>query len=259
MQIQMSKIFTHAIVRKPGDDFARGITTSNLGVPRYELIMKQHEDYIKTLRSLGLELIVLEALPNYPDAYFVEDTAVVTPDVAIITNPGNKDRQGEEDTIERALAAYRKTVRIQAPGTVDGGDVLMVDSHFFIGISERTNREGAAQLGCILEEYGYNWSTIYVEAGLHLKSSVNYIGKNTLLITEKFASRDEFKRYDTIIVNKTEEYAANTLLINDTLITPKGFPNTIKKLEATGFDIIELDVSEVRKMDGGLTCMSLRF
>ena len=255
----MSKMFTHAIVRKPGGDFARGITTSNLGLPHYELMIKQHEDYIKTLRSLGLQLIVLEPLPDYPDAYFVEDTAVVTPDVAIITNPGNKDRQGEEDTIERALAAYRKTVRIHAPGTVDGGDVLMVDSHFFIGISERTNREGAAQLGCILEEYGYNWSTIYVEAGLHLKSSVNYIGENTLLITEKFASRDEFKRYDTIIVNKTEEYAANTLLINDTLITPKGFPNTIKKLEATGFDIIELDVSEVRKMDGGLTCMSLRF
>jgi len=252
-------MFTHAIVRKPGGDFARGITTSNLGLPHYELMIKQHEDYIKTLRSLGLQLIVLEPLPDYPDAYFVEDTAVVTPDVAIITNPGNKDRQGEEDTIERALAAYRKTVRIHAPGTVDGGDVLMVDSHFFIGISERTNREGAAQLGCILEEYGYNWSTIYVEAGLHLKSSVNYIGKNTLLITGKFAHHNEFKGYDTIIVNKTEEYAANTLLINNSLITPKGFPNTIKKLESTGFDIIELDVSEVRKMDGGLTCMSLRF
>ena len=255
----MSEMFTHAIVRKPGDNFARGITTSNLGTPRYELMMKQHEDYIKTLRSLGLELIVLDALPDYPDAYFVEDTAVVTPDVAIITNPGNKDRQGEEDTIERALAVYRKTVRIHAPGTVDGGDVLMVGAHFFIGISERTNREGATQLGRILEEYGYTWATVCVEAGLHLKSSVNYIGKNTLLITEKFAGRDEFKGYDTIIVNKTEEYAANTLLINDSLITPKGFPNTIKKLESTGFDIIELDVSEVRKMDGGLTCMSLRF
>ena len=259
MQIQMSKMFTHAIVRKPGDDFARGSTTSNLGTPRYELIMKQHEAYIEALSSLGLELVVLEALPNYPDAYFVEDTAVVTPDVAIITNPGNKDRQGEEDTIERALATYRKTVRIQAPGTVDGGDVLQVDSHFFIGISERTNREGAKQLGCIFEEYGYTWATVCVEAGLHLKSSVNYIGKNTLLITGKFARGDEFKGYDTIIVNKTEEYAANTLLINNSLITPKGFPNTIKKLEATGLDIIELDISEVRKMDGGLTCMSLRF
>jgi len=252
-------MFTHAIVRKPGDDFARGITTSNLGTPRYELIMKQHEAYIETLSSIGLELIVLEPLPNYPDAYFVEDAAVVTPDVAIITNPGNKDRQGEEDTIERALAAYRKTIRIHPPGTVDGGDVLQVDSHFFIGISERTNRDGAKQLGCIFEEYGYTWETIYVEVGLHLKSSVNYIGKNTLLITEKFAGCDEFKGYDTIIVNKTEEYAANTLLINNNLIAPKGFPNTIKKLETTGLGIIELDVSEARKMDGGLTCMSLRF
>ena len=259
MQIQMSKMFTHAIVRKPGDNFACGITTSNLGPPQYELMMKQHEDYIKTLRSLGLELIVLNPLPDYPDAYFVEDTAVVTPDMAIITNPGSKDRQGEEDTIERALSTYRKTVRIQAPGTVDGGDVLMVDSHFFIGISERTNRDGAQQLGCIFEEYGYTRATVCVEAGLHLKSSVNYIGRNTLLVTEKFAGRDEFKGYDTIIVDKTEEYAANTLLINNSLITPKGFPNTMKKLESTGLDIIELDVSEVRKMDGGLTCMSLRF
>jgi len=259
MQIQMSKMFTHAIVRKPGDDFARGITTSNLGTPRYELIMEQHEAYIEALRSLGLELIVLEALPDYPDAYFVEDTAVVTPDVAIITNPGVEDRKGEEDTIERALATYRKTVRIHAPGTVDGGDVLMVGAHFFIGISERTNREGATQLGCIFEEYGYTWAMVCVQAGLHLKSSVNYIGRNTLLITEKFAGHDEFKDFDTIIVKKTEEYAANTLLINNSLITPKGFPNTIKKLEATGFRIIELDVSEVRKMDGGLTCMSLRF
>jgi dimethylargininase len=255
----MSKMFTYAIVRKPGDDFAHGSTTSNLGTPRYELIMKQHGAYIKALSSLGLELIVLEPLPNYPDAYFVEDTAVVTPDVAIITNPGNKDRQGEEDTIERALAAYRKTVRIKAPGTVDGGDVLQVDSHFFIGISERTNREGAKQLGCIFEEYRYTWATIYVEAGLHLKSSVNYIGKNTLLITEKFAHYNKFKDYHSIIVDKTEEYAANTLLINNSLITPKGFPNIIKKLEAMGLNIIELDVSEARKMDGGLTCMSLRF
>ena len=255
----MPKMFTHAIVRKPGDDFAHGITTSNLGPPHYELMMKQHEDYINTLRSLGLQLIVLNPLPDYPDAYFVEDTAVVTPDVAVITNPGVEGRKGEEDTIEGVLATYRKTVRIHAPGTVDGGDVLMVGAHFFIGISERTNREGAKQLGCILEEYGYTWTTILVEADLHLKSSVNYIGQNTLLITERFAGRDEFKGYDTIIVDKTEEYAANTLLINNSLIIPRGFPNTMKKLESTGFHIIELDVSEVRKMDGGLTCMSLRF
>jgi dimethylargininase len=255
----MSHIFTHAIVRKPGDDFFRGITTSNLGIPSYELILKQHENYINTLRSLGIEVIVLNSLKDYPDAYFVEDTAVITPDIAIITNLGAEDRKGEKDTIEQALARYRKTVHIRAPGTVEGGDVLLMDSHCFIGISERTNREGSKQLGCILEEYGYTWVHVYVEAGLHLKSSINYIGNNTLLITEQFADRDEFKGYDKIIVNKEEEYAANTLLINNSLIAPEGFPDTIKKLESIGFDIIKLDISEVRKMDGGLTCMSLRF
>ena len=252
-------MLTHAIVRKPGDNFARGITTSNLGTPQYDLIMKQHAAYVKTLKSLGLNIIVLDALPDYPDAYFVEDTAVVTPNMAIITNPGNKDRQGEINTIKQALTAYRKTIRIQAPGTVDGGDVLMVGSHFFIGISERTNKQGAEQLGSIFNDYGYTWTTVCVDSGLHLKSSVNYIGKNTLLITDTFAACKEFKDYDTIIVNKTEEYAANTLFINNFLITPKGFPHTIKKLKSTGFDIIELDVSEMRKMDGGLTCLSLRF
>ncbi|MFO8164883.1 MAG: arginine deiminase family protein, partial [Desulfatiglandales bacterium] len=171
----MSHIFTHAIVRKPGDDFFRGITTSNLGTPNYELILKQHENYINTLRSLGIEVIVLNSLKDYPDAYFVEDTAVITPDIAIITNLGAEDRKGEEDTIEQALARYRKTVHIRAPGTVEGGDVLLMDSHCFIGISERTNREGSKQLGCILEEYGYTWAQVYVEAGLHLKSSINYM------------------------------------------------------------------------------------
>jgi len=252
-------MFTHAIVRKPGENFARGITTSNLGLPNYEVMMKQHEAYVNTLKFLGLNLIVLDALPDHPDAYFVEDTAVVTPNMAIITNPGVGDRKGEVDTIEQALAAYRKTIRIQAPRTVDGGDVLMVGSHFFIGISERTNKQGAEQLGGILNEYGYTWTTVCVDSGLHLKSSVNYIGKNRLLITDTFADCEEFKDYDTIIINETEEYAANTLFINNTLITPKGFPSTIKKLKSTGFDIIELDVSEMRKMDGGLTCLSLRF
>lgn len=252
-------MFTRAITRKPGYNFGHGITTSNFETPSYELILKQHQAYVKTLRALGLDLIVLEALPDYPDAYFVEDVAVVTPDVAVITNPGAEDRKGEEDTIEPALAKYRKTVRIHSPGTVDGGDVLMVGSHFFIGISDRTNKEGAEQLGLIIEKYGNTWTTVHVEAGLHLKSSINYIGKNTLLITERFADHNEFKGYDKIILDKTEKYAANTLLINDSLIIPEGFLNTMKKLEVTGLDIIELDVSEVRKMDGGLTCMSLRF
>lgn len=252
-------MLTHAITRKPGENFVHGLTTSNLGRPNYELIVKQHQAYIETLRSLGLEVFVLDALPDYPDAYFVEDPAVVTPEVAVITNLGAESRKGEEAAIEPVLARYRPTVRIQTPGTIEGGDVLMVGSHFFIGLSDRTNQAGAEQLGRILEEYGHTWTVVPVGAGLHLKSSVNYVGKNTLLVTEEFAGLDQFKGYDRIILDRAEAYAANTLLINECLLTPKGFPDTRHKLEGLGLEIIELDVSEVRKMDGGLTCMSLRF
>lgn len=251
--------FKIAITRKPGENFAQGITTSNLGTPSYELMAGQFGAYVETLESLGLEVIVLNAEPKYPDAYFVEDVAVVTPDIAIITNPGAKARRGEEDTIAPVLARYRETVRIQPPGTVEGGDVLMVGSHSFVGLSDRTNLEGAEQLGRILEAHGNTWTPVPVEAGLHLKSSVSYVGNNTLLVSEAFTSRSEFADYEKIVLDEAEEYAGNILSINDCLIMPLGFPDTRTKLEALGLPIIELDVSEARKMDGGLTCMSLRF
>lgn len=252
-------MFTHAITRKPGPDFGHGITTSDLGEPIFELMLKQHEAYVRALESLGLDVTTLDALPGYPDAHFVEDVAVVTPDIAVITNPGAKARKGEEDTIEPVLAEYRETVRIQAPGTVDGGDVLMVGSHCFIGISERTNKDGCQQLGRILERYGNTWTAVPVEAGLHLKSAVNHVGPDTLLITEQFADHDAFSGYEKIVLDPREEYAGNTLLISDTLITPAGFPDTRKKLLALGLPLVELEVSEAQKMDGGLTCLSLRF
>jgi dimethylargininase len=252
-------MFKYAIARKPGHDFAQGITTSNSGPPSYELILKQHSAYIETLRSLGLEVIVLDPLTGYPDAYFVEDIAVVTPDVAIITNPGAESRRGEVETIESALVEYRETVHIGAPGTVDGGDVLMVGTDSYIGISDRTNIEGAEQVASILEAYRNTCTMVPVLSGLHLKSGVNYVGQNTLLLTEAYANLDQFKQYDKIVVNKSEEHAANTLLINNSLITPRGFPKTRERLLALDVNIVELDVSEVRKMDGSLTCMSLRF
>jgi dimethylargininase len=255
----MDKYFTTAITRKPGKNFAEGLTTSTLGAPDYELILKQHAAYIDTLQSIGLEVIVLDEERDYPDAHFVEDTAVVAPEVAVIARPGATVRQGEEDSIAPVLAKYRKTWRIQAPGALDGGDVLMVGNHIFIGISDRTNKDGAAQLGKFLEAYGKTWETLPVGAGLHLKSSINYIGKNTFVVTEEFANEEAFGAYDKIVVDVDETYAANTLWINDYLITPAGFPATRAKLDATGIKIIELDMSEVRKMDGGLTCLSLRF
>jgi len=252
-------MFAHAIVREPGENFSQGITTSNLGVPSFERMKVQHQQYIDTLRSLGLEVLVLAAELDFPDAHFVEDTAVVMPELAVITNPGAEARKGEEDSIESVLSHYRQTARIQAPGTMDGGDVLLVNSHFFIGLSERTNQDGIEQFGRMVQPYGYSWTAIPVAAGLHFKSSVNYVGKNTLLVTPEFAHLEAFDGYEKLLLDPAESYAANTLLVNDTLIMPKGFPDTREKLAGLGLTIVELDVSEVRKMDGGLTCLSLRF
>jgi len=252
-------LFTHAITRKPSPNFNQGLTTSLLGDPSYDLIQKQHDTYIETLARLGLDVMIMDPQPDYPDAYFVEDTAVVTPEVAVITIPGAPSRQGEQFSIEEALSRFRKIEKIQAPGTVDGGDVLMAGDRFFIGVSERTNAEGARQLGAILEACGYVWDTVPVGAGLHLKSSINYVGKNTLLLTSPFQNLELFDSYTRIILDEKEVYAANTLWMNDTLIMPKGFPITRKQLSTLNLPVIELDVSEVAKMDWGLTCLSLRF
>ena len=253
-------MFTHAIARKPGENFASGLTSrTNPVKPDYERIRQQHDAYVAALRDVGLEVIVLAPLPDHPDAYFVEDTAVVTPDIAVITNPGAESRKGETASIGKMISQFRELRYIQAPGTVDGGDVLMVDGHFFIGISQRTNREGARQLGTILEGLGHTWTAVPVGAGLHFKSSVNHIGTETLLVTRDFADHKLFKAYHCIVIDPDENDAANTLYVNDHLLVPAGFPKTQRQLAKLKLPIIELDVSEVQKMDGGLTCMSLRF
>ena len=252
-------MFSHAITRLPGENFADGLTTANLGKPDYPLILQQHHAYRQALLNLGLDVLVLPAEPGYPDAYFVEDPAIITPKIAIITRPGAAERQGEELSLVPFLEYYRPVVFIQPPGTVDGGDVLMVGNHFFIGLSERTNKEGATQLSSHLIKAGHTSETVPVAAGLHLKSSVNYLGKNTLLVTKNLSNHPSFSSYEKIILDEDEVYAANTLWVNHTLLMPKGFPKTHAKLASLEMPILELDVSEVQKMDGGLTCMSLRF
>jgi dimethylargininase len=252
-------MLAYALTRKPCRNFFQGLTTANLGPPDYELILKQHASYVGALKTIGIDVIELGPQPDYPDAHFIEDTAVVMPEVAVIARPGAASRQGEEESIADVLRQYREIEHIQNPGTLDGGDVLMIGNHFFIGISERTNLEGAKQLGRILKKYGKTWTSIQVGAGLHFKSSVNYSGKNSIIVTQNFATHDALNGYDKIVVDKEEEYSANTLWINDHLLTPRGFPNTKVKLESLGLPVIELDVSEMQKMDGGLTCLSIRF
>ena len=255
----MSDMFTNAIVRKPGANFGKGLTTSDLGAPDFKRMTAQHDAYVRGLSALGLEVTVLAPELEFPDAHFVEDTAVVTPDIAVITNPGALARQGEEKTIAPVLAACRPIDRIEPPGTLDGGDVLMLGSNFFIGNSERTNPEGAEQLGKILERFGNTWTAVDVGKGMHLKSGVNAVGGDTLLLTEAFSRLDAFAGYEKIVLHSEETYAGNTLWINDHLMMPEGFPDTLAKLDKLGLPIRVLDMSEVQKMDGGLTCLSLRF
>ncbi len=252
-------MFTRAICRKPGLNFSHGLTTVQGGKPDYAKMMTQHDAYVDTLKKLGLQVEVLEPLGEFPDAYFVEDAAIVTAEVAIVTRPGAKARRGETVALEPVLAKYCPLAHIEAPGKLDGGDVLIIGRHALIGVSERSNPEGAEQLGEILEDHGYTWAAVPVAEGLHFKSSVNWVGGKNLLVTEDFAGMEELEGFRQILVDPSETYAANVLWINGTLIVPTGYPRTRKQLSALGLPIIELDTSEARLMDGGLTCMSLRF
>lgn len=252
-------MFTHAITRQPGPNVIHGLTTANLGRPDFTLMQSQHQAYVGTLKELGLSVIILPAEPDFPDACFVEDPAIVLPEVAVISRPGAPSRRGERASLEAVLAHLRPLARIEAPGTLEGGDVLVIGRAVFIGLSERTNRPGAEQLARILSRYGYHSTFIPLADGLHLKSSVNYVGKNSVLVTPDFAAHDAFSDYEKLVVAPADAYAANTLLLNEHLITPAGFPAVKAMLDSLGLPIIELDMSEARKLDGGLTCLSLRF
>lgn len=252
-------MFTRAITRRPGPEMVDGITTANLGRPDFELALKQHDAYCRTLADLGLEVTVLDAEPGYPDGCFVEDTAVVCEHVAVLAPLGAPSRQGEQLTIEPELAKHKPVVRIVPPALIEGGDVLQVEDAFFIGLSDRTNHEGAAALGAAVEPHGYKWVEIACCPSLHFKTDVNFIGKNTILVSPCCDSMPELSTFNRIIVEDDEAYARNCLFVNGTVIVPEGFPRTLAKVRATGVDAVVLDVSEFRKLDGGLTCLSLRF
>lgn len=246
-----------AILRPPATTFATGITTANLGQPDYEKALEQHRAYCAALQQCGLQLILLDADERYPDGCFVEDTAIVTEELAILCRPGAASRRGEVAAVAEVLAEYRRLAAIKPPGTVDGGDILRVNDHFYIGRSKRTNAEGARQLAGILSEHGFTSSEIPVRGVLHLKTGVAYIGENTYLSIDEFAGR--FASGQLIRVGEEEGYAANCLLINGAVLAPAGFPKVKRQIVELGYPIIEVEMTEFRKMDGGVTCLSLVF
>lgn len=253
-------MFTKAIVKTPCKNFDNGLTTTNLGKPDYYSALNQHKNYIRVLKDCGLEVIILDADENYPDSTFVEDTALLTSNCAIITNPGAPSRKGEALELSDILInLFNILIKIEDPGTLDAGDVMMVGKHFYIGLSERTNLDGAKQLINILSRFDLSGSIVPLKNILHLKSGVSYLENNNLLITSVLKDFPDFKKYNQILVDDDESYAANSLWINGNVLVPKGFPKTKEKIESAGYNTIEVDVSEFRKLDGGLSCLSLRF
>lgn len=256
-------MFTKAIVRAPSANFASGLTTVDLGAPDFELALQQHEAYCRTLEACGLSLTFLEPDERYPDSTFVEDTAVLTARGAVIARPGDVSRLGETETIERVLRDYFERLQaIREPGTLDGGDVCEAGDHFFIGVSRRTNEAGATQLAAFLEELGYTSTLIDIRNLsniLHLKSGLAYLGGNRMLVIDEVKKLNRLSGYELIDVDNTEEYAANCLTVNDRILVAAGFPVLQLRLRQLGYETVVLDMSEFQKMDGGLSCLSLRF
>ena len=237
-----------------------GLSTAGLGLPDFDLASAQHEMYIAALKKCGLEVLVLDADEKFPDSVFVEDVALLTPEVAIMTYPGAESRRGEVVEMRSLLHHYFDVVeQVHPPGTVEAGDIMQVGTHYYIGLSGRTNAEGAKQVTDILEHYGMTGSTVTLKEMLHLKTGVSYLEKGNLLVAGEFIQHPTFVSFNTIPVPEQEAYAANSVWLNDSVLFPAGYPVTQAKLSALGYVVEEVDVSEFRKLDGGLSCLSLRF
>ena len=257
------EMFQNVIVRRPCKALIDGITSNpQLGKPDYEKACKQHDSYIAALKECGVQVTVLEADERYPDSCFVEDPAVITRKCAIITNPGAPSRNGEKDEIIGAVRKFFSQDQIEyikAPGTLEGGDVMMVGDHFYVGRSARTNEEGIRQFIAILEKHGLSGSKVTLEEVLHLKTGVNYLENGNMLVSGEFVNKPEFAKYNRVEIPEEEAYAANCIWVNGTVIVPEGYPVVEKAVRDLGYKVLLVDTSEYRKVDGGLSCLSLRF
>ena len=217
----------------------------------------QHHGYVQALKEQGCAVLQLPAEAGLPDSVFVEDTAVVLPEVALITRPGADSRKPETESITRALRPYRELVFIESPATVDGGDVLVLGKNIYVGMSTRSNQAAVDQINHLLERYGYRAQGVELYDCLHLKSAVTCVDDKTLLINRKWVDVENFEGFELIEVDESEPFAANCLPIRDSIIFPVAFPKTTAKLEARGYKIKPVIVDELAKAEGAVTCCSL--
>lgn len=259
----MNPQFTQAIVCPPAANFAQGLTTLDLGAPDVALAREQHAHYCRALEECGLQLTRLPPDERYPDSTFVEDAAILTRSGAIVTLPGAPSRRGEVETIRQTLAHfYTELAAIRSPGVLDGGDICEAGDTVLIGVSARTNAEGADQLSRWLTRQGYTSACIDIRDTpgiLHLKSGIAYLGDNRMVVIDALAEHPALQGFEHVRVAQEEAYAANCIRVNDRVLAPAGFPRLCTALRSLGYSVVELEMSEFQKMDGGLSCLSLRF
>jgi dimethylargininase len=219
----------------------------------------QHEAYEQRLSQAGCSIVRLPSADDLPDSVFIEDVAVVFDELAVVARPGAPSRRGETACVAEALQAYRPLRHIEAPGTLDGGDVLTVGKQVFVGVSQRTNKAAISQLAQVLQPYGYQVCDLPVGGCLHLKSAVTALSDNQLLINRAWVPADQFRSFRLVDVDGSEPYAANALRVGDRVIYPTGYPRTRERLEAAGVNILDMDVTELIKAEGAVTCCSLVF
>jgi len=222
-----------------------------------EVARAQHAGYVSALKQLGCDVLELPAEADFPDSVFVEDTAFILPHAAVITRPGADSRKPETESITQALSPHIKLLHIREPATLDGGDVLVIGKNIFIGITTRSNQNAIDQLNALLKDDGYTVTGVELHDCLHLKSAVTRVDDETLLINKNWVDAHHFESYKLIEVDPSEPYAANCLPIGDSIIYPTAFPKTDTKLQAHGYKTVNVEVDELAKAEGAVTCCSL--
>lgn len=258
---QKSTHFTHAISRVPSKSIVNGLRAVDAGNPDYDVFFGHHTDYVAALRSTGAEVTVLPALEAFPDAVFVEDSALCLQELAIVMRPGAPSRLGEAAAMKPTLEALYSTVaQIDGPGFIEGGDILVSEREILVGLSERTTQEGVDELAAIVAPFGYTVRVVQTPPGvLHFKTDCSLLDGNTILATPVLAASGCFDGYDVIYTAEGESACANSIRFNNLVLMPAGFSKTRARVETAGFEVQEIGNTEAAKVDGGLSCMSLRF
>ncbi len=256
-----SHTFTHAIARLPAASITAGLRAVDTGAPDLETFLKHHDDYVSALRSTGAEVVVLDALHDYPDSVFVEDAALCLQEGAIVMRPGAPTRLGEAALMRPTLERfYDEVLEVAAPATIEGGDILVCEREILVGTSARTNAQCIAGLGRLVDRWGYKVRKVETPEGvLHFKTDCSLLDAETILATRRLSVSGCFDGYRVIHVADGEEAAANTIRFNNLVLMPAGFPATRDMLVDAGYDVREIGNSEAAKLDGGMSCLSLRF